>query len=171
MSARNQRHAYLLRLVDEGVVESQADLLEALARAGLDVHQSTLSRDLRELGIRKVRGRYRTEVADGPRLHLSSSDGERPRGPDIPWTRGSNGPTLPEVYGFTECGPNLITVRTGTGQAQLLGVLLDTADTPSVTGTVAGDDTVLVVTRGRPEQRAALALLSGWFGEDKHDAV
>jgi transcriptional regulator of arginine metabolism len=62
-------------------------------------------------------------------------------------------------------------VRTGTGQAQLLGVLLDTSDAPSVTGTIAGDDTVLVVTKGRPEQRAALALLSGWFGEDKHDAV
>jgi transcriptional regulator of arginine metabolism len=171
MSPRNERHAFLRRLVDERIVESQADLLLALAAAGLDVHQSTLSRDLRELGIRKVQGRYRREVSSAPRLHLTASDGKARGALDISRTAGSSGTTLPEVHGFTACGPNLITVRTGTGQAQLLGVLLDTSGDASVVGTIAGDDTVLVVTKGRPQQRVAEALLASWFGEDKRDAV
>lgn len=171
MSSRSERHAFLLQLVDERIVESQADLLEALASAGLDVHQSTLSRDLRELGIHKVQGRYRTAATEAPRLQLAPSRHTGGAGPDIPRAAGVAAPTLPEVFGFTACGPNLITVRTGTGQAQLLGVLLDTSGDPSVVGTIAGDDTVLVVTKGRPQQRAAEALLSSWFGDDKRDAV
>jgi transcriptional regulator of arginine metabolism len=162
MSLRTERHAFLRRLVDERSVESQADLLEALASAGQEVHQSTLSRDLRELGIQKVRGRYRVAASARAGTTPSSTDGV---GVD------PDGATLPVVHGFTACGPNLIMVRTGTGQASLLGVLLDNSDEPAVAGTIAGDDTVLVVTKGRPDQRTALTLLSAWFGEDKHDAV
>ena len=173
MSERTDRHAVLLELVDDRVVESQAELLDALASAGLEVHQSTLSRDLRELGIRKVRGRYTR-----PEPTTTPGAGSTPASPVPPATTSSPAdpdasptPVLPDVHGFTACGPNLITVRAGTGQAQLLGVLLDESGGPCIAGTIAGDDTVLVVTRGRPQQREALALLSGWFGEEKHDAV
>jgi transcriptional regulator of arginine metabolism len=176
MSPRNERHTFLLRLVEEQAVQRQSHLLEALAGAGMEVHQSTLSRDLRELGIRKVQGRYRTTGAPAPRAVARDAAAAAPPGGTTS-TRGgvagvgSGGATLPEVRGFTACGPNLITVRTGTGQAPLLGVLLDSSDEPCVAGTIAGDDTVLVVTRGRPEQRAAQDLLTTWFGEDKRDAV
>jgi len=71
---------------------------------------------------------------------------------------------VPVVRAYTPCGPNLITVHTGTGQAQLLGVMLDALEDSPITGTIAGDDTVLVVTKSRAEQRAALALLDDWFG-------
>lgn len=171
MPPRNQRHAFLLKLVDDRIVETQADLLVALAAAGLQVHQSTLSRDLRELGIRKVEGRYQTGPSGEPRLRLTPSGADSAEGSDITPASGVAGTTLPEVFGFTTCGPNLITVRTGTGQAPLLGVLLDTSEEPSVVGTIAGDDTVLIVTKGRPEQRSAEALLASWFGDDKRDAV
>lgn len=171
MSPRNERHAFLLQLVDERIVESQAHLLEALVAAGLEVHQSTLSRDLRELGIRKVEGRYQAGAREEPQLQLASSGVSVGRSPDIPRATGVAASTLPEVFGFTACGPNLITVRTGTGQAQLLGVLLDTSGEPSVVGTIAGDDTVLIITKGRPQQRAAESLLASWFGDDKRDAV
>ena len=171
MSERIQRHAILLDLVHERVVESQSELLDALSGAGLEVHQSTLSRDLRELGIRKVRGRYtRPDATPAP------AGGSAPAAPPVetPLADGSEAasmPVLPDVHAFTACGPNLITVRAGTGQAQLLGVLLDESGDPCIAGTIAGDDTVLVVTKGRPQQRKALALLSGWFGEGKRDAV
>lgn len=171
MSTRNQRHAFLLKLVDDRVVESQADLLEALEAAGLEVHQSTLSRDLRELGIQKVEGRYQVSSSEEPRLRLTPSGFKAPGASDITRATGVAGTTLPEVFGFTACGPNLITVRTGTGQAQLLGVLLDTSGEPSVVGTIAGDDTVLIVTKGRPQQRTTETLLASWFGDDKRDAV
>ncbi len=171
MAPRTDRHAFLLQLVDDRIVESQADLLEALAAAGLRVHQSTLSRDLRELGIRKVEGRYRAGSSRGPRLRLTPSDSNARGESDITGAADVAGTALPEIFGFTACGPNLITVRTGTGQAQLLGVLLDTSGDPGVVGTIAGDDTVLIVTKGRPQQRAAEALLASWFGDDKRDAV
>lgn len=171
MSPKNERHAFLLQLVDEQIVEGQADLLEALGAAGLEVHQSTLSRDLRELGIRKVEGRYRADAREDPWLQLAAARDTGASAPDIPRAASVPVSTLPEVFGFTACGPNLITVRTGTGQAQLLGVLLDSSSEPSVVGTIAGDDTVLIVTKGRPQQRAAESLLASWFGDDKRDAV
>ena len=154
MSDRTRRHEVLLRLVEGRPVSSQAELIEALASMGQEVHQSTLSRALRELGIRKADGRYRaldavtaTEVADPPAEAM-----------------------LPVVHAFTACGPNLITVHVGTGQAQLLGVLLDRTEQAPIAGTIAGDDTVLIVTKGRADQLAALALLTEWFGEAKRDA-
>ncbi len=171
MSERTDRHSVLLDLVDDRVVESQAELLSALAAAGLEVHQSTLSRDLRELGIRKVQGRYTShdgaQGQAGGSTRPASSAGMSSRG----GSDGSSPPVLPDVHGYTVCGPNLITVRAGTGQAQLLGVLLDESGEPCIAGTIAGDDTVLVVTKGRREQREALALLEAWFGEGKRDAV
>ena len=185
MSERTDRHVFLRGLVVDRVVESQADLLAALSAEGLEVHQSTLSRDLRDLGIRKVRGRYqavdpRSEPASSPgsgRASASTGSGRAsasngPGGTSLAdGAEGTTAPTLPTVHGFTPCGPHLITVRTGTGQAQLLGVLLDGTADSGITGTIAGDDTVLVVTKGRVQQRAALALLADWFGQEKHDAI
>lgn len=160
MSERIQRHAILRRLVDERAVESQQEFLDELAAAGLEVHQSTLSRDLGELGIRKRDGRYRMPAA--PTLEPAAQPAASESLPDIP--------ARPLVLGFTECGPNLITVQVGTGQAQMLGVLLDNSDEAPIAGTIAGDDTVLVVTKGRPEQRAAVNLLERWFGAERHVA-
>lgn len=163
MSERTDRHAVLRRLVTTEEVESQSRMLDVLAERGLDVHQSTLSRDLHELGIRKRDGRYRLQTPTSAGTAARPTDAASPVGDGAPGT-------MPVVHGFTACGPHLITVRAGTGQAQLLGVLLDAQDDSPIAGTIAGDDTVLVVTRGRPEQRAALALLETWFGEDKRDA-
>ncbi|MEJ2541444.1 MAG: hypothetical protein P8188_15990, partial [Gemmatimonadota bacterium] len=97
MRERIHRHALLKQLVTEAPVESQATLLEALAEAGLEVHQSTLSRDLRELGIRKVRGRYRTTDPSPPTTAGPTAD-----------PPPAESPGLPLVHGFTACGPNLI---------------------------------------------------------------
>lgn len=163
MSDRIERHAALRRLIATEAVESQSHMLDVLAERGLDVHQSTLSRDLRELGIRKRNGQYRLGMA--PRRSEDDGPiGKQPAG------GMAGGATWPDVHGFTACGPHLITVRAGTGQAQLLGVLLDAQEDAPIAGTIAGDDTVLVVTRGRPEQRAALALLEAWFGGGERDA-
>ena len=155
MSERNERHDVIRRLVEDRAVESQQEFLDELAAAGLEVHQSTLSRDLGELGIRKLRGRYRLRSA-------------APAATPAPAAPPHDAPARPSVLGFTECGPNLITVHVGTGQAQMLGVLLDRTDEAPIAGTIAGDDTVLVVTKGRPEQRAAVNLLERWFGEERH---
>jgi transcriptional regulator of arginine metabolism len=164
MSERTDRHQLLRRLVTTEEVESQLRMLDVLADRGLEVHQSTLSRDLRDLGISKRDGRYRLRTpTPGGMVGVASGRATASAVEDVPGT-------LPIVHGFTACGPHLITVRAGTGQAQLLGVLLDAQEGSPIAGTIAGDDTVLVVTRGRPDQRAALALLEAWFGQDKRDA-
>ncbi len=149
MTDRQDRHAFLKTLVRDRTITDQSELLNALEAEGWDLHQSTLSRDLKALGIRKVGGRY-TVVAPAP---PPPSDAKVP---------------LPSVHSFLACGPNLITVRTGAGQAQILGVLLDSLEDSEIAGTIAGDDTVLIMTQSRAHQRAALSLLREWFGEDRH---
>ena len=106
--------------------------------------ESTLSRDLAELSIRKIDGRYR--IAD-PR--------ERPE----------PSRTLADaVAGWQACGPNLIVVHTAIGQAQALGVAIDRADEPSIAGTLAGDDTLFLATTSGQQQVIALRRLERWFG-------
>jgi transcriptional regulator of arginine metabolism len=146
VDTKHERHAFLRALVQDQSVRSQKALLEALEAAGLGVDQSTLSRDLRELGIRKVSGSYRPAAVAGP---------------------GTTS-LVPQVVRYTACGPNLIVIRTVVGQAQAVGVFLDSAGEPAIAGTLAGDDTVFVATKGWRQQTVALRRLADWFGEEHH---
>lgn len=148
MDTKTARHARLLELIGETTVTSQQELLDALQASDLGVDQSTLSRDLRELGIRKVAGRY-TEVDAGA---------------PAPGFGGG-----PGVIRYTTCGPHLIVIHTVVGQAQPVGVFLDAAREEAIEGTMAGDDTVFVATRGRRQQEVVLRRLATWFGEERHD--
>lgn len=111
------------------------------------VDQSTLSRDLIELEIRKAHGRYvtpaRTEPAAEPEFGAA-------------------------VVGYTTCGPHLTVIRTTMGAAQPLAVKIDQAAEPSITATLAGDDTIFLATKNRRSQVVALRRLEQWFG-DKHE--
>lgn len=148
MDTKHDRHRRLLDLVSKQAIRSQKALLEALEKAELGVDQSTLSRDLQELGIRKLAGRYQqVRVVEPGTTRM---------------------PAPPQVLRYTTCGPNLIVIHTVVGQAQPVGVLLDTADEPSIEGTIAGDDTVFVATKGRRQQEVALRRFATWFGEERH---
>lgn len=148
MDTKHDRHRRLLELVAKKAIRSQKALLQALEKAKLGVDQSTLSRDLQELGIRKFEGRYQqVEVAPPGTIGVA--------------------PT-PQVLRYTTCGPNLIVLHTVVGQAQPVGVFLDTASEPAIEGTIAGDDTVFVATKGRRQQEVVLRRLATWFGEEHH---
>ncbi len=133
--ARQQRIAELVRRTP---VRSQTELARLLADEGLVVTQATLSRDLEELGASKVRGAYSVDVeavaVDEDRLARVLSD----------------------LLVSAEPSANLVVVRTPPAGAHLVASAIDRADLPDVIGTVAGDDTVLVVTR-RANGGAALA--------------
>ena len=131
-------------LVRERDLKNQQELRAALAEMNIAVNQSTLSRDLAELAIRKIDGRYR--IAD-PR--------ERPE---------PSRAMADAVKGWLACGPNLIVVRTAIGQAQALGVAIDQADDPSIAGTLAGDDTLFLATTSGQQQLIAMRRLERWFG-------
>ena len=147
MDTKRTRQERLLELVGSRALGTQQALIEALAEAGLAVDQSTLSRDLRELEIRKVGGRYQ-------RVRLVEPGGEFP---------------VPPVVRYTTCGPNLLVIHTVPGQAQPVGVFLDAADEAAIEGTIAGDDTVFVATKGRRQQAVVLRRFADWFGEERHD--
>ncbi len=142
------RHKKIREIVRTRSIGSQAQLLRVLRKERLAINQSTLSRDLVELDIRKIEGRYEattTRVEGAAQFDLS-----------------------PVVRSWRTCGPHLIAVRTSIGQAQAVGVAIDSADDTAIAATLAGDDTLFIATVGRRQQSVALRRLATWFG-DKHE--
>ena len=128
-----QRHAEILDIVRNNRVHSQEALRELLVLRGVDVAQATLSRDIRELGLVKVPdedgGSYYTVPA-----HVTDPTPTLAR-------------LLPALYLGSDGVGNLLIVKLLTGGAQPIAVALDWEEWPEIVGTVAGDDTILVVLR------------------------
>jgi transcriptional regulator of arginine metabolism len=125
---RERRRTRLRELVAQHAVSSQAELVELLARDGLQATQATVSRDLDELGITKARG------ADG-RVSYTL--------PEMP----ALAQALRQFVLAIESSANLAVVRTPPGTAAAVAIAIDGADVPGVLATLQGDDTVLVVAR------------------------
>jgi transcriptional regulator of arginine metabolism len=131
------RHARIIELLAHRDVRSQAELADLLADNGFAVTQATLSRDLDELGAVKVRAQ------DGTLVYASSAPSAG--GADGAATR--LGRLCEELLVSAEASANLVVAKTPPGGAQLLASALDRSAWPAVLGTVAGDDTVLVICR------------------------
>lgn len=151
-ATRAARQARIAALVTGGAVRSQTELAALLAAEGLVVTQATLSRDLDELGAVKVRD------VDGALVYALPGDAD-PR-PHRPAHAESGAHRLSrlceELLVSAEASANLAVARTPPGGAQFLASALDRAGWSDVLGTVAGDDTVLVVCRD-PAGGVALA--------------
>ena len=137
MKARRQ--SAILDVVQHQPVRNQEQLRRQLRTAGFDVTQATLSRDIRELQL----------VKGGP-------DGAY-RAPAPPANGHGGGgllqKALAEYLTKVDQVQQLVLLRTGPGQAQILGVAIDGARLTDVVGTLAGDDTILVITRGARQAR------------------
>ena len=127
--SKTARHKAILDLLDDGPVESQDSLQQRLERKGFEVGQATLSRDIHELKLVKGSEGYRRA---GETLHAES--------------------VLPSVMHLARQfvveirqAQNLLVVKTTVGSAQPVAAALDASRWPEVVGTIAGDDTVLVV--------------------------
>ena len=131
MSSVSARRAKAIALIKSGVIHSQSDLVKALKKSGFDVTQATASRDLEEIGA--VRGR---NAAGESVYQISSSD-------DDSMARAL--PMPADLILSVKASGNLAVVRTPPGGAQLLASALDHAGNKNIIGTIAGDDTVLVV--------------------------
>lgn len=131
------RRALVANFVNQGVVHSQHDLVSLLGEEGIDVTQATASRDLEEIGA--VRGRDDQGVF---RYRLLDASGE---------IRARFARVSDELVLSVVASGNLLVVKTPAGGAQLLASTLDRAaannELPNIIGTIAGDDTVLVVSR------------------------
>lgn len=130
------RQARIAELIAEHVVESQAQLLELLAADGHSVTQATLSRDLEEIGAHKARtdaGHSRYVVPQG--------------GASAPVSATRLGRLLAELLTGIAVAQNMIVLRTPPGAASFLAAAIDRAGLSEVVGTIAGDDTILVIVR------------------------
>jgi transcriptional regulator of arginine metabolism len=125
-----QRQAFLLEIIRGERIPSQETLRERLGDRGIEVAQATLSRDLRELGIIKM--------ADDEGSHYAVPADVTDPTPTL--TR-----LLPALYLGAEGVDNLLVVKTLIGGAQPVAVAIDWEEWPEVLGSVAGDDTVLLI--------------------------
>jgi transcriptional regulator of arginine metabolism len=170
------RHARIAEILGRAPVRSQEELAELLAECGVRVTQATLSRDLDELEAVRLRGpggalvyalpgepaglrrgedlrRAESGTRRGEDLRRGEPAmplGERPVSPEQHEPAagaGVLGRIAPELLVSAEASANLVVARTPPGGAQLLASALDHAGWESILGTVAGDDTVLVITR------------------------
>ena len=133
------RQARITELLASRPIASQTELGRLLAASGVDVTQGTLSRDLEELGAVKQRTALGPTYAVPPEGH--------PRAGTAAAVDARLGRLLEELLVSAEATGGLVVLRTPPGGAHLLGSALDRAGLPEVAGTVAGDDTVLLVCR------------------------
>ncbi|MCC5581073.1 MULTISPECIES: arginine repressor [Microtetraspora] len=139
------RHARIVDLLTRNKIRSQPELSRLLAEGGVEVTQGTLSRDLDELGALKLR------ADDGTLVYAVPGEG----GGRIPLYRTGMGENpyarlrgiAEELLVSAEASANLVILRTPPGAAQFLASAIDHADWESILGTVAGDDTILVISR------------------------
>jgi transcriptional regulator of arginine metabolism len=131
--SRAQRRHYLAQLLRERPISTQAELAECLARKGFDVTQATVSRDLKELGAVKMR-------LAGGRVGYVLPEVRPAVSPEESLRR-----VLAEWVTEVASSGNVVVVKTLPGSAHVVGSAMDRAELPGVLGTVAGDDTLLVV--------------------------
>ena len=134
-TSRPRRLAVLARLLSDQRFSSQEELARVLSRSGLPVTQATLSRDLRSLGVGKRPDANGKAVYELPSPAAETLDRER---------------QLLDLKAFVNeirVAQNLIVVRTPPGHAHGVGRAIDLGGLPDVVGTVAGDDTVLVIAK------------------------
>ena len=133
MGDRTRRLAAILRIVQQQTIRSQNQLREVLAEEGLDVGQGTLSRDLREIGIINTPGPEGSPVYTVP--------------PDVADPTPAFRRLMPALFLSADGVDHFLVVHTLTGGAQPLAVALDREEWDEVLGTIAGDDTILVILR------------------------
>jgi len=135
------RQARVGELIAGREVRSQAALVDLLAEEGIVVTQATLSRDLDELGARKIR------AGDGTLIYAVGTDQRAVELGPPPGRATRLSRLAEELVTSCEAAGNLVVVRTPPGGAHLLASAVDGAGLAEVAGTVAGDDTVLLVCR------------------------
>ncbi len=149
---KTARHARIIALLGTHEVRSQTELAELLAADGVQVTQGTLSRDLVEVGALRVRG------SGGHLVYAVPGDGgdRTPHVGEFATFEARLARLCGEVLVSAEPSANLVVVRTPPGAAQYFASAIDRVGWESILGTIAGDDTILLITRS-PAGGAALA--------------
>jgi transcriptional regulator of arginine metabolism len=142
---QHDRRGAILRILRSGVVHRQRDLAQLLRREGITSTQSSVSRDLRELGVLKAAGRYRL-----PPDEISRANGDF-------------GALAQFVRSVRTAGHTITVIRTTIGAAASVAVALDKAEWPEVIGTISGDDTIFLATADARAQQRVVERLNALF--------
>jgi len=143
VAEQHSRRRLIAELLEAHSIHRQAELVHLLRAEGHEATQSSVSRDLRDLGAAKLRDGYSLPERDD----------------------GNNEQALRLVAEFVReirsAGPNLLVITTAIGAAQRVALTLDRISWPEVVGTVSGDDTIFVATTGAAPQRRLAGRLRG----------
>ena len=139
------RRSMLAKIIREQTVGRQTELVAMLRKHGHVATQSSVSRDLRELGVAKMGDRYVLPETAAP-------------------ARNDFSALKQFVNARLTAGTNLTVLKTTVGSAQSVAVAIDTARWPEVVGTISGDDTIFIATAGVREQRKLRQRLLALFG-------
>ena len=140
-----ERRGAIVRILHARPVRKQQDLVRLLQQAGHEATQSSISRDLRDLGVLKASGRYVLPPDEVTRAN------------------GDFGALKQFVRELRRAGPSITVVRTTIGAAQSVAVAIDKAAWPEVAGTISGDDTIFIATASARAQQALIARLRALF--------
>lgn len=149
-----QRHSKILELIEKANIETQEELADKLKELGMDITQATVSRDIKELRLTKVpygEGRYRYSSAvstDGPFSNRLLN-------------------IFIEAYVSCDYANNMVVVKTLPGMAQAAASAVDSMKWPGIVGSIAGDDTILIVCR---TEKTAEELTGRFAKMQKHEA-
>jgi transcriptional regulator of arginine metabolism len=142
---KSYRHGQILKLIRSKQVYTQGDLAVELQKLGVAATQVTLSRDIRELGLVKTPDGYRQIPADAP-------------GPDLAAIIG-------DFLRDVRIAQNLLVLKTAPGNANTLASALDQEEWPEVVGTIAGDDTIIVIAPDNETAHTLEGKLLGYLSE------
>lgn len=140
-----ERRAAILRIIRDSTVRNQQELVKALHKAGFEATQSSVSRDLRELGVAKAADHY-----------IVPADADPDSNPFAALAKF--------VTEVRTAGATLTVVKTTTGAAQSVAVAVDKAQWPEIVGTLSGDDTIFIATADARAQRKLTSRLREVFG-------
>ncbi|TLY63909.1 MAG: arginine repressor [Gammaproteobacteria bacterium] len=140
-----ERRDAIVRILRDGLVRRQEDLARLLRKEGHAVTQSSISRDLRDLGVLKASGRYVLPPDEVTRAN------------------GDFGMLTQFVRDLRRAGPSITVLRTTIGAAQSVAVAIDKAQWPEVAGTLSGDDTIFIATASARAQDELVGRLQAIF--------
>ena len=141
MISKKARQSRILDVVRKNRVESQESLVAFLGKDGIEATQTTLSRDIRELGLVKVRGKYQVPTDTVAAVEPPASILRR---------------TFAQFALHADVSGNIVAIRTSPGNAHSVCVAVDAAGWSEILGTIAGDDTIFLLARGTAAARQLL---------------
>ncbi len=135
---KTSRHGKILEIIRENSIRTQKELADFLEKSGVKVTQATLSRDIKDLKLIKVH--------DDSGEMVYAVGGEEPR-------YHTSGTIFSESVLSVDYAMNIVVVKTLSGMAQGVGSLLDRMNIPETLGSIAGDDTIMIITRTEEEAK------------------